>query len=175
MVFRRAASLLQARAQALAESRDRLAIRDIPVQVTALADTARPVAKADEDLARVLLRLRFLALYHLIELGDSATQAVAVGEPLTADLERMLGPNHPDTLNSRNSLAAAYQAAGRPAEAVPLFEQTLVGRERLLGPRPSRHPDLTEQPRRRLPGRGPARRGETAVRADPGRPGAAAG
>ena len=61
----------------------------------ALANTARPVAKADEELARVLLRLRFFALYHLIELADSATQAVVVGEPLIADLERMLGPNHP--------------------------------------------------------------------------------
>ena len=50
----------------------------------------------------------------------------------------MLGPDHPDTLNARNSLAAAYQAAGRVAEAIPLFEQTLVGRERLLGPD---HPD----------------------------------
>ena len=135
---RRVASLLEARAQALAGSRDRLAIRDIPEQVTALASAARPAAEADEELARVLLRLRFFALYHLIELGDSATQAVVLGEPLTADLERMLGPNHPDTLNSRNSLAAAYQAAGRPAEAIPLFERTLVGRERLLGPN---HPD----------------------------------
>ena len=55
----------------------------------------------------------------------------------------MLGPDHPDTLNARNSLAAAYQAAGRPAEAIPLFEQTLVVRERLLGPE---HPDtLTTQ------------------------------
>ena len=143
VVFRRAASLLEARAQALAGSRDRLAIRDIPGQVAALAEIARPVARVDEELARALLRLRFFALYHLIELGDSATQAVVVGEPLIRDLERALGPNHPDTLNSRNSLAAAYQAAGRPAEAVPLFEQTLVGRERLLGPD---HPDtLTSQ------------------------------
>ena len=136
VVCRRAASLLEARAQALAGSSDRPAIRDIPEQVTALASAARP--EADEELARVLLRLRFFALYHLIELGDSATQAVAVGEPLTADLERILGPDHPDTLNSRNSLAAAYQAAGRAAEAIPLFEQTLVGRERQLGPD---HPD----------------------------------
>jgi tetratricopeptide (TPR) repeat protein len=141
VVCRRAALPLEARAQALAGSRDRPAIRDIPEQVTALASAARP--GADEELARALLRLRFFALYHLIELGDSAAQAVAVGEPLTADLERRLGPNHPDTLNSRNSLAAAYQAAGRPAEAIPLFEQTLVGRQRLLGPD---HPDtLTSQ------------------------------
>ena len=79
----------------------------------------------------------------MIELGDSAPQAIAVGQSLTADLERLLGPDHPDTLNSRNSLAAAYQAAGRVAEAIPLFEQTLVGRERLLG---ADHPDtLTSQ------------------------------
>ena len=50
----------------------------------------------------------------------------------------MLGPDHPDTLNARNSLAAAYQAAGRAAEAIPLFEQTLVAGERLLG---ADHPD----------------------------------
>ena len=119
--------------------RTALAVRDIPEQVTALRDNAAgPAAEADEELASVLLRLRFWALYHLIELGDSAAQAIAVGEPLAADLERMLGPDHPDTLNSRNSLAAAYQAAGRAAEAIPLFEQTLAARERLLGPD---HPD----------------------------------
>ena len=90
-----------------------------------LNSTAGAAGEADKELARVLMRLRFLALYHLIELGDSAPQALSVGEPLTADLEWMLGPDHPDTLNARNSLAAAYQAAGRVAEAIPLFEQTL--------------------------------------------------
>lgn len=65
-------------------------------------------------------------------------QAIAVGEPLTADLEQVLGPGHPDTLNARNSLAAAYQAAERPAEAIPLFERTLADRERVLG---TDHPD----------------------------------
>jgi len=143
VVVRRAAMLLEARAQALPGTQDREAIRDIPGQVTALAETARQAGPADQELSRILLRLRFFALYYLIELGDSAARAVAVGEPLTADLERTLGPDHPDTMNARNSLAAAYQAAGRPAEAVPLFERTLVGRERLLGPE---HPDtLTTQ------------------------------
>jgi tetratricopeptide (TPR) repeat protein len=138
-ICRAAASLLEVRAQALAGSPDRPAVRDIPEQVTALLDnTAGSAGETDKELARVLLRLRFLALYHLIELGDSASQAIAVGEPLTADLEWMLGPDHLDTLNSRNSLAAAYQAAGRVAEAIPLFEQALIGRERLLGPD---HPD----------------------------------
>jgi hypothetical protein len=31
--------------------------------------------------------------------------------------ERVLGPDHPDTLTSRNNLAVAYQAAGRTEEA----------------------------------------------------------
>ena len=123
----------------------------------------------------MLMRLRFLALHHLIELGDSMPQAIAVGEPLIADLERMLGPDHPDTLNARNSLAAAYQAAGRAADAIPLFEQHPGRPGAAAWPGPSRHPDLAEQPRGRLPGRGPGRRGDPAVRADPGRPGAAAG
>ena len=139
-----AASVLEAHAIAVAGSQDRPAIRDIPQQVTALLDhTAELAGEADEELAELLLRLRFIALYHLIELGDSAPQAIAVGESLTADLKRLLGPGHPDTLNSRNSLAAAYLAAGRVADAIPLFEQTLVVLQRQLGPD---HPDtLTSQ------------------------------
>jgi tetratricopeptide (TPR) repeat protein len=138
-VCRAAAAVLEARALALAASHNRSVVRAIPEQVTALiAHTARSGGEADKELARVLLRLRFLALYHLIELGDSASAAVSVGEPLIADLEWVMGPDHPDTLNARNSLAAAYQAAGRVAEAIPLFEQTLIGRERQLGPD---HPD----------------------------------
>ena len=134
-VCRVAASVLEARATTLGRSQDRSAVRDVPQQVKALLEnTARLAGEADKELARTLLRLRFVALYHLIELGDSTPQAIAVGEPLTADLERLLGPDHPDTLNSRNSLAAAYLAAGRVADAIPLFEQTLAGRERLLGP-----------------------------------------
>ena len=143
-VCRRAASSLEAYAEALSGQQDHAAVRNFPWQVTALLDNANgPVGGADQELARILLRLRFLALYHLIELGDNMPQAIAVGEPLTADLERTQGAGHPDTLNARNSLAAAYHAAGQAAEAVPLFEQTLVGRERLLGPD---HPDtLTSQ------------------------------
>ena len=133
-VCRAVASVLHAHAEAVAESQDRAAVRDIPRQVTALLASAGPAAQADERLASVMMRLRFWALYRLIELGDSTPQAIEIGEPLTADLELALGPDHPDTLNARNNLAALYQAAGRPAEAIPLFEQTLVSLERLLGP-----------------------------------------
>ena len=139
-----AASVLEAHAIAVAGSQNRPAVKGIAQQVQALLDhTAELAGEADEELAELLLRLRFIALYNLIELGDSAPQAIAVGEPLTADLERLLGPGHPDTSNSRNSLAAAYLAAGRVTDAIPLFEQTLVVLQRQLGPD---HPDtLTSQ------------------------------
>ena len=131
---RAGASVLEGYSVALAGSQDRPAVRDIPRQVTALLDNTAGLEEVDGELAESLLRLRFVALYHLIELGDSASQAIAVGEPLTADLERWLGPEDPDTLNAWNSLAAAYLATGRPADAIPLFERTLAGRQRLLGP-----------------------------------------
>ena len=134
-VCRAVASVLQARAAALARSHDRQAARDIPEQVAALLDNAPgPESETDEALAGLLLRLRFFALYHLIELGDSPAQAVATGRQLTSDFERVLGRDHPGTLNSRNSLAAAYQQAGQPAAAIPLFELTLIAQERVLGP-----------------------------------------
>jgi tetratricopeptide (TPR) repeat protein len=134
-----AASALEMSAEALPKPLDHAAVREMAGQVTALTDNARAgVDDASEGLATMLTRLRFLALYYLIEVGDSGPQAIALGEPLMEDLERLLGPDHPDSLNVRTSLAAAYGAAGRASEAIPLLEQTLVVRVRLLGPD---HPD----------------------------------
>ena len=49
-----------------------------------------------------------------------------------------LGPDHPDTLASRNSLAGAYRDAGRLDKAITLYEQNLEDSIRVLGPD---HPD----------------------------------
>ena len=129
-----AASALEESTAALAKPRDHAAVREMVGQVNALLENAGAATDdADEKLARMLIRLRFLALDHLIELGDSTPRAIAFGEPLIADLERQFGASHPDTLNACNRLAVAYQAAGRVAEAIRLFEQTLADRERRLG------------------------------------------
>jgi Tetratricopeptide repeat len=50
------------------------------------------------------------------------------------DHERVLGADGPETLASLNNLAAAYQNAGRTADAIALHEQTLAIMERVLGP-----------------------------------------
>ena len=135
-----AAAALQARAGSLEQAwQDRPARRDLVEQILAVHEHAAAFSGEDgSDLTLAVLRLRGWALWFLNDLGDSAAQAIAVGEPLLADRERVLGPDHPDTLTSRNNLAAAYRAAGRAAEAIPLHERTLADRERVLGPD---HPD----------------------------------
>ena len=45
-----------------------------------------------------------------------------------------MGPNHHDTIVSRNNLALAYKDDGQPARAIPLFEQTIKGLTKVLGP-----------------------------------------
>ncbi|MEV0133664.1 FxSxx-COOH system tetratricopeptide repeat protein [Dactylosporangium sp. NPDC050688] len=60
-------------------------------------------------------------------------EAVAAFERLLADRRRMLGDDHPQTLITRNNLAAAYREAGRLAEAVAAFEQLLIDSRRVLG------------------------------------------
>ena len=44
-----------------------------------------------------------------------------------------LGPHHPDTLASRNSLAGSYRDAGRLDKAIALYEQILEDSIRVLG------------------------------------------
>jgi tetratricopeptide (TPR) repeat protein len=131
-----AAAALQARAGSLEQAwQDRPARRDLVEQILAVHEHAAVFSGEDgSDLTEAVLGLRGWALWFLGELGDSAAQAIAVGEPLLADRERVLGPDHPGTLASRNDLAGAYREAGRAAEAIVLFERTLADRERVLGP-----------------------------------------
>ena len=49
-------------------------------------------------------------------------------------LERVLGPEHPETLTTRNNLAFCLRAMGDLAAAEPLFRRTLADRERAQGP-----------------------------------------
>ncbi len=129
-----AAALLDERAEALrAHWYDHhAAVRDLVAQITALHETSSSCA--DDGLTRAMLTLRFHAVWFLNELGDSAAQVITVGESLLADQRRMLGGDDPETLRTANSLAFAYQDAGRLADATALHEQTLASRERTLGP-----------------------------------------
>ena len=131
---RAAASAVEGSVAALAKHPDHAAVMEMLDQVAALAENAGTAADdPGEQLPAMLTRLRSLALNHLVELGDTMPHAIAIGEPLIADLDRLLGPDDPDTVRARNDLARAYRETGRVADAIPLVEQVLAARERLFG------------------------------------------
>ena len=68
----------------------------------------------------------------------SREDSIELYEQVLAERERVLGPDHPDTLTIRNNLAGAYYSVGRFGEAIELYEQVLADRVRVLGPD---HPD----------------------------------
>jgi tetratricopeptide (TPR) repeat protein len=114
------------------------AARDLTQQITALHDHMTPVIDTvgglGLELAKVLLAVRAWAVWCLLELGDNAVQAVTLGEALTGDCERLLGPSHRQTLVSRGNLAVAYQQAGMLTDALSLHERNLAEGEQILGP-----------------------------------------
>ena len=57
---------------------------------------------------------------------------------MLAGRERVLGPDHPDTLSAMNNLAVSLSDQGDLPAARALWEKVLAGRERVLGPD---HPD----------------------------------
>jgi Tetratricopeptide repeat len=52
--------------------------------------------------------------------------------------QRILGPEHPDTLTAQANLASSYRQAGRTAEAITILEKVTAAAARILGPE---HPD----------------------------------
>src|SRR6516225_1945768 len=67
-----------------------------------------------------------------------ADSAIGYWQTIAATCGHLLGPAHPQSVQARDRLAAAYTSAGRLAEAMSVFEAALADRERGLGPE---HPD----------------------------------
>ena len=91
----------------------------------------------------------------LFRSGRSLTEAGLVGPAITYYLQlrdeasARLGPDHPDTLTSRNNLAAAYESGGDLGRAIPLLRADPHRPRAGPGPGPPGHADLPQQPRRR--------------------------
>ena len=100
----------------------RHAYRDIALPAARLHHTAQEVLTIKQALATVAT-----------EAGDFGG-AIEILKEAAEDAERVLGPNPPHPLASRNNLALAYQDAGRLNDAIPLHEETLKARTRILGP-----------------------------------------
>lgn len=64
--------------------------------------------------------------------------AVAYWQSMVATSIRLLGPAHANALIARDRLAAAFESAGRVADAIPVFQSVLSDREQNQGPE---HPE----------------------------------
>ena len=54
-------------------------------------------------------------------------------QEILREREVALGPNHPDTMRSRGSLANSYRVTGRRLDAIDLYRKTLESWEKVLG------------------------------------------
>ena len=93
--------------------------------------------KVDEILKNTVKGLENDKITHE-KLDDLPNKIASVVKDRDYSQEQVLGPDHPDTLITRNNLAGAYDSVGRFGEAIELYERVLADQERILGPD---HPD----------------------------------
>jgi hypothetical protein len=113
-------------------------VTELSQHVTALAGYLSPANSAQAGMSPELVGLRLRALWLFKGGGDNPYGAIDMGHELAADCERVLGPDHPDTLASLAILGDCYRMVRQGEDAIPLFERVLVGRQRMIGPT---HPD----------------------------------
>ncbi|MGI5256467.1 protein kinase domain-containing protein [Streptomyces angustmyceticus] len=101
------------------------------------AGIASPAPPDDRRATLAALAGRHTAALDLGRLGRWE-EAGAAHRALAAERERLLGPDHPDTLTSRLEAGHALGRLGRSFEAHQVYAEVLAGRERALGPD---HPD----------------------------------
>lgn len=108
----------------------------------ALLAAFQPLLRGVTDLALLRKDVNAATLCNLIGRHLDRLGAYAIGQPYLeqslALYERVLGPEHPETIISMNNLAGLYRAQGNIAAAYPLYERALEIRERVLG---TEHPD----------------------------------
>jgi serine/threonine protein kinase len=109
------------------------AIKGSELKVVDLLDAAVIKIQEEHQDDPVLL-VELLNEIGLTYLGiGEPKKAIAALEKARDLAEKKLGPEHPATLTSLNTLAGAYQADGQLQKALPLLEETLAKRKRLLG------------------------------------------
>jgi tetratricopeptide (TPR) repeat protein len=69
-----------------------------------------------------------------LEQSRLSDAAITYWKSMVATSTRLLGPDHANAVVARDRLAAAYEAAGRSADAVSVFQAALAEREQDQGP-----------------------------------------
>lgn len=102
----------------------------------ALWESLKPLLDEDAAGARAaaeaLSRIRHVIAEHLLYVNDG-TRAVPVAQTAAEGRERVLGPDHPETLDAVYTLAHAYEFAGQAVTAVDLFADLVARWSRIRG------------------------------------------
>ena len=101
----------------------------------ALRDCASALRATDGGMlwkpeAHPLLFRAGLSLEH----GRLSRAAITYWKSMVATSTRLLGPAHANAVAARDSLASAYESAGKSADAVAVFQAALADREQNQGP-----------------------------------------
>ena len=80
--------------------------------------------------------MKFLAEIYLFQ--ERLKEAMELILQCIEDMERLLGPDHPNTLYCKNILALCFKKDNRLDEAIALMKKVVRSRTRVLGPD---HPD----------------------------------
>jgi tetratricopeptide (TPR) repeat protein len=111
-----------------------------PWQLPAIArELVRQVSTVTEYLAadvdpESLLALSGWAAWCVNNLGDDPLQGTMFAAKVAADTERLLGPEHHQTLTAKSNVAFTYLTTGQATKAVQVAKAVLADCERLLGP-----------------------------------------
>ena len=100
--------------------------------VIAVARLERLSSNSDFQPSRLRMAARCELAYWYGEAGR-VDEAITAFETLIDDQARVLGADHPDTLNSRSNRAYLLGQAGRVDEAITAFETVIDDRTRILG------------------------------------------
>ena len=104
-------------------------------QALMLINTTHCIEKDKRPLYKMRFQNNLANAYQAI---GRFKEAIDLYNKVCSDRERVLGPDHPNTLNSYDGLANAYSSARRLQDAIELHEQVLAARKGVLGPD---HPD----------------------------------
>ena len=101
-------------------------------ELTELLGQMRGLPEENHNLKEQAAVLEQISLLYMVQghkdkAGELANQTLKIRE-------QVLGPNHPDTAKSLNTLAALYAELYKEEEALPLAERALETREQVLGP-----------------------------------------
>jgi len=104
-------------------------------QALMLINTTHCIEKDKRPLYKMRFQNNLANAYQAI---GRFKEAIDLYNKVCSDRERVLGLDHPNTLNSYDGLANAYSSARRLQDAIELHEQVLAARKRVLG---LDHPD----------------------------------